>query len=141
MPPLPKARSRVVDAAIARLIGLRDELSQLIADDDDRWYAFGFDKPSDPDTPEVPVNVVITPGAAGSKTLFIDWPDARRGDSYRVVVRNTASGGAVAEEIVTDSDATFTNLTSGMAFSVTVTARNTKGGESAESVPATTTVP
>ena len=135
------ALASALGAAIARLIGLRDELSQLIPDDDDRWYAFGFDKPSDPDTPEVPVNIVITPGAPGSKMLFVDWPDARRGDSYRVVVRNTATGGALAEQIVTESDATFSDLTSGMSVSVTVTARNTKGGESAESVPATTAVP
>lgn len=134
------ALETALDTARGRLSGLRDELTQLIGDDDDRWYAFGFDKPSDPDTPEVPVNLVVTPGAPGSKTLFVDWPDARRADSYRAIL-TTANGAPLTEKIVTDSDATFTSLTSGMQVAVRVTARNSKGGESAASVAKTGTVP
>ena len=55
-----------------RLTGWRNELGQLLEDDDERWYAFGFSKPSDPDTPEVPENLVIVPGPAGSHMVFID---------------------------------------------------------------------
>lgn len=125
--------------AINRLSGLRDELQQLIGDADERWYAFGFDKPNDPETPEVPENVVVTPGPAGSGTVNVDWADARRAESYRVIVRNTAT--QLGEIIVEDSDASFTGLTSGMPVVITVSARNDRGGESAASAPVPITVP
>ncbi|HEX8078312.1 MAG TPA: hypothetical protein VF511_10900 [Chthoniobacterales bacterium] len=73
--------------ARSRLSGLRHELGQLLEDDDDRWYAFGFSKPSDPDTPEVPENLVLTPGPAGSHMMFIDWDNALRATSYRVLIK------------------------------------------------------
>src|ERR1700686_2435160 len=93
-----------IEAARTRPGGLREELAQLISDDDERWHAFGFDKPSDPDTPEVPEHVVVTPGAPGSHIAFIDWDDARRGDSYRVTVTNTATPPVVlVETIVSES--------------------------------------
>jgi hypothetical protein len=43
-----------IDTGRSRLSGLRGELTQLLDPNDDRWYAFGFDKPSDPSTPAVP---------------------------------------------------------------------------------------
>jgi hypothetical protein len=45
---------------------------------DESWYALGFDKPSDPDTPVVPENVIITARAPGSKLVLIDLDDAHR---------------------------------------------------------------
>ncbi|HZL78214.1 MAG TPA: hypothetical protein VFC17_05125 [Candidatus Limnocylindrales bacterium] len=39
---------------------------------DDRWYAFGFDKPSDPSTPEVPANLIVVAGAPGRKNMSRD---------------------------------------------------------------------
>jgi hypothetical protein len=33
-----------IASARSRLTGLRDELSQLLDDDDERWYVFGFSK-------------------------------------------------------------------------------------------------
>ena len=135
------AFDNAIAAARARLTGLREELTQLLNDEDERWYAFGFDRPADPETPEVPVNVVVTPGPVGSKTIHVDWPDARRAESYRVVVRNVSSGASLAEKIVEDSDASFSGLTAGMPVAVTVTARNAKGGESVESLRQTATVP
>jgi hypothetical protein len=128
--------------ARTRLVGLRDELSQLLSDDDERWYAFGFDKPSDPNTPAVPEGLVLTPGAAGSHMMFIDWGDARRGASYRVLVKSTATPPVtLLDKIVTESECNLTEVASGTAISVTITARNTDGGESAPSDPATGTVP
>jgi hypothetical protein len=67
------AQSNFEDGMVAarrRMSGLRDELTQLLADDDERWYAFGFDKPGDPSTPEVPENLTATPGTAGSGILY-----------------------------------------------------------------------
>jgi hypothetical protein len=132
-----------MEAARSRLGGLRDELGQLLDDDDERWYAFGFSKPSDPDTPEVPENVVVTPGATGSHLLFIDWDDALRATSYRVIVKNTANPPVeLSNTIVNESEATLTNLASGAAVKTTVASRNFKAGESAASdPPVSATVP
>ena len=123
----------------ARLSGLRQELDQLIENDDDLWYAFGFDKPSDPETPEVPENVVVTGGADGM--VFVDWDDARRAESYRVTITETANpSNQLVSQIVEESEHTFAGLPSGMGITVAVTARNTKGGESGPSAAASGTV-
>ena len=122
--------------------GLRDELTQLLDNDDERWYAFGFDKPSDPNTPAVPEGLVLIPGASGSHMMFIDWGDSRRGDSYRVLVKNTANPPVtLVDEIVKESEFNLNTVASGTAIKVTITARNKNGGESAESDPASGTVP
>jgi hypothetical protein len=112
-----------------RLTGLRNELDQLIDDDDDRWYAFGFDKPSDPDTPEIPANLTVVPGAAGSKTLFADWDDARRADSYRLRAVLKTNGNEVLNEIMSDSQFSLAlpSLASGNLVVISVTARNATG--------------
>ena len=123
----------------ARLSGLRTELDQTLSDNDPLWYAFGFERPSDPETAEVPVHVVLTPGAVGSHTLFTNWDDARRADSYRVRVLSTATPPVeLAARIVTESEAMFTSLAPG-AVKVVVTAIN-EAGESLPSVAVAGTV-
>jgi hypothetical protein len=129
-----------IDAARKRLSGLLAELSQLIGDGDDRWYAFGFDKPSDPSTPEVPENVVVTAGAAGTHSLFIDWDDARRAEGYRVKVTNAAGGAQLASELTQDSEISIPGLPAGANVNITVTARNA-AGESQPTAPVTAVVP
>lgn len=129
-----------IDAARKRLSGLLAELAQLIGDGDERWYAFGFDKPSDPSTPEVPENVVVTTGAAGSHSLFIDWDDARRAEGYRVKVTNAATNAQLAMELTQDSELTVTGLPAGANVSITITARNA-AGESQPTEPVTAVVP
>jgi len=111
------------------MTGLREELGQLIEDDDDRWYAFGFDKPSDPTTPEVPENLTVTPGPAGSGSIFCNCDDARRADKYRFVVADNA-GTKLAEKLAEESEAMFTGLTAGATVKVTVTGFKTGGPES-----------
>ncbi len=116
-----------IGASRKRLTGLREELDQLINDSDERWYAFGFEKPSDPSTPEMPVNLVVTIGAEGSRTLIINWDDARRADSYRVRMTRVSDSVEVVNQIVQDSEFTATNLPAGAEVSITVTARNAAG--------------
>ena len=128
-----------INRARAHLTGLRQELGQLISSDDVRWYAFGFDKPSDPSTPEVPENLVVTPGTAGTYILIVDWDDARRADSYRVRVTN-AAGIVLSEHLTHDSGITLTGLGSGTAVKVSVTARNA-AGESPPTASVSATVP
>jgi len=122
------------------MTGLREELDQLIEDDDDRWYAFGFDKPSDPTTPEVPENLTVTPGPAGSGSIFCNCDDARRADKYRFVVTDNA-GTKLAEKLAEESEAMFTGLTAGATVKVTVTGFKTGGPESQPSAPVQAVVP
>jgi hypothetical protein len=131
-----------IAAGRARISGLRDELDQLIEDDDDRWYAFGFDKPSDPSTPETPANLTAVGGAPGSKIVNADWDDSRRGDSYRLRAVTKADNKEVANEIVQDSQCSLTlsKVAAGAVVILTVTARNA-AGESPASDPVEIAVP
>ena len=122
------------------MTGLRDELTQLLDADDERWYAFVFDKPSDPSTPEVPENLTATPGAAGGVTLFLHCDTARRADGYRFRVKN-AAGTQIAEKLSNEPEAVITGLPAGADVTVTVTGRNTAGGESAASEATAAVVP
>ena len=126
-----------VKAARMRLSGLREELARLLADDDHRWYAFGFDRPSHVGSPDTPENLIATPGAPGM--LYVDWDDARRADGYRLRAA-AADGKLLAESLPQDSAATLTGLPSGSTVSLTVTARNATG-ESPASEPVTAVVP
>ena len=112
-----------VSAARNRMIGLRSELDQLLATDDPRWLAFGFDMPGHPSTPDVPANLVVTPGAVGSRQLFFDWDNARRADSYRMVIKD-AAGNELVNVIVSESEYMATDLPAGATVSATVTGRN-----------------
>src|ERR1051326_5649187 len=112
-----------ISAARNRMIGLRTELEQLLADDDPRWLAFGFDMPGQATAPDVPANFVVTPGAAGSRQLFLDCDNARRADSYRFVIED-AGGNELVNQIVGESEFMATNLTAGATVSATVTGRN-----------------
>jgi hypothetical protein len=128
-----------IKAARSRLTGLREELKQLISDDDERWYAFGFDKPGDPETPEVPENLTAIPGAAGSGNLQVDCDDARRAETYRFQIVQAGNGSHVAEKLVKESEATFAGLPLGVALRVTVRAGNA-AGESQPSGPVEVTL-
>lgn len=117
-----------IKAARNRLSGLRDELTQLLDPDDARWYAFGCERPDDPETPETAENLVLTGVNQGD--LFADWSDARRADRYRARVFNATTGAKLDEKIVSDSDANFTGLPVSIPLRVEVTSINTDGGES-----------
>ncbi|HEV2806571.1 MAG TPA: fibronectin type III domain-containing protein [Chthoniobacterales bacterium] len=131
-----------MEAGRTRLTGLRDELAQLLEDDDPLWHAFGFNMPSEQDTPEVPENLVATPGPAGSHTMYFDWDDAVRADSYRIIITNTATPPVeLKNEIIhSESEVTYTDLPPG-PIRATVSSRNSDGGESAPSDPVDGTVP
>jgi hypothetical protein len=130
-----------IKAARSHLGGLREELSRLLGDDDERWYLFGFERPSDPETPETPANLVATPGAPGSHSVFVDWDNARRAETYRVLARDATTGAQVLAKLVGESEAMLAGLPPGATLKIAVTARNDAGGESAESDPITVAVP
>jgi hypothetical protein len=113
--------------AKTRLTGLRHELALLLGPDDARWYAFGFDRPNDSQIPAIPAHVTATVGTAGNDSLFVEWDDARRADSYRAVLFDVATGQSVAEKLVYDSEAVFTGLPAGTHLKIAITSRNDAG--------------
>ncbi len=126
-------------AASQRLTALREELVPLLGAEDERWYFFGFERPADPETPEVPGNLVVTPGGPGR--LIVDWDHARRAETYRITARHAATGDELAMQIVSDGYAVLDGLVTGTPVKIEVTARNEAGGESQPCPPATATVP
>ena len=123
-----------IDAGRTRASGLQSELGQLLDDNDPRWLAFGFDLPGHTSGPDVPQNLTLTAGAAGSQTLYAHCDYPRRADGFRFIARNEAGDTMLAELLTLDAEATFTGLPSGTKVNVTVTARNATG-ESQESDP------
>ena len=131
-----------IAAGRARVTGLRTELEQLIADDDVRWYAFGFQRPCDIPTPKAPTNLAATAGAAGSHTLIVSWDIPRRADNCRVIVTLKSDGSEVTDQIAADDQLTLTlgTVSSGTVVVLAVTARNITG-ESPASDPVEIAVP
>jgi len=124
-------RDAAVKVLRTRMTGLVNELAQLLAKDDARWYAFGLSRPVDTDLPGIPDALVITPGAAGSGTAYADWADARRAVRYRLWKKVTGvDTDFVPVLTVTDSDATMTGLPVGATVEIRVIAVNESGGES-----------
>jgi hypothetical protein len=117
------------DAAIAdlrrKMRGCIDELSQLMEDNDPRWYAFGLNPPAAPDTPEIAEGlevVLIGPGSAKAS-----WEGAPRADRYRVFKQIIGIDAApVAVETVYGTEFTFTGLIAGQTIKVFVSAGNEK---------------
>jgi len=113
-----------VSALRNRLIGTRSELSQLLADDDPRWLAFGWDMPGQPTAPdEAPSNVVNTPGVAGSGSFYLDWDEPVRADRSRVRITD-GTGAVLVNQIVTESEYTVRNLPSGQTVTVVLSGIN-----------------
>jgi len=74
--------------------------------------------------------------------VFIDWDDSLRSTSYRVIIKKNAAGNPELKNvIVTDSEATITDIPAATQIIVTVSGRNSKGGESAPSAAGNGTVP
>ena len=112
----------------------------MLADTDPRWLAFGFEMPGSPAMPDVPENVVVTAGAAGSHLLFLHWDDSRRADGYRAKAIKVEGGATVAEELTQDAEVCLSKLPAGAAVDIVVTARNA-AGESQPSVAVRVVVP
>ncbi|MBA4148017.1 MAG: fibronectin type III domain-containing protein [Verrucomicrobia bacterium] len=131
------------DAAFALLLkmlrGLVKELSLILAPDDGRWTAFGFNAPATKERPETPTNVTAV--SVAENVRAVQWDKAPRAESYRVRIKVV---GVDAEPKVvgtpTDTDFMFEELPANAEVEVTISAVNT-GGESALSEVATFRTP
>jgi hypothetical protein len=133
-------RDAALEAMRARLIGLRNELTQLpLPADSSIWYAFGFNRPSDPATPGVPDNLVLTAGATGTGALIVDWAPSRRAESYRVKVVVAGEAPPRLFGLFPDDQTVLTGLPLAKLLTITIIAHNA-AGDSAESTPATITL-
>ena len=112
-----------------RLSGLVNELGQQIDPLDQRWTAFGLNKPGAKETPEIPTDVVVT--LIGSTAAAIKWPKSARADHYRVCLKiKGIDEGFVEKGRPVDPDFTLEGLPSNAAVEIAISAVN-NGGESA----------
>ena len=129
-------RDLAVEQLRRRLRGTIDELSQLISDTDPAWYNFGLVPPGIAQTPDVPDGLVLTPGAAGSGIVYLDWDDAPRAERYRIWRQLPSDADPVAVASVTESDATLNGQPLGQPLRLSISAVN-NAGESARGEVAT----
>jgi len=104
-------RDAAVEKLRQRMIGLVRELNQLLEADDARLYAFGLNRPEDPETPAIAAGLVSTTGAPG--ILLLDWANARRAERYKVEIKKPADTDFIEAAQVSDSEATLTGLPTG----------------------------
>lgn len=121
------SRDAAVTALRVKLRGTIAEIRQLMADDDPRWYAFGLVPPALAALPDVPDGLVLTAGAAGSGTVYLDWDDAPRAERYRLWRQLPGETEPVALDSVTESDATLTGQPLGQPIAFLVSAANATG--------------
>lgn len=118
-------RDAAVEKLRQRMIGLVREVNQLLEADDARWYAFGLNRPNDPETPAIATGLVATNGAPG--ILLLDWANARRAERYKVEIKKPTDADFVEAAQVSDSEATLTGLTSGASVTIRVLSANAAG--------------
>ena len=109
-----------------RLTGLREELNQLLAPDDARWYEFGFSRPVDQRAPEEVTGLIVTPGQPGQ--VIVQHAASSRALDYRVSWKPQVSSGEPTEVgLFADLAVTLSGLPRGTSIVVSVTARNAAG--------------
>src|SRR6266571_4016612 len=98
------------------------ELNQLLDEDDPLWYAFGLNRPSDPEAPGVPDNLVLTAGLPGA--VHATWAPARRAGRYRVYKKEAGDEAFQPVLTTSESDATISALRAGGTVQIQVSAAN-----------------
>jgi hypothetical protein len=119
-------RDESVKQLRSRLIGLRTELDQLLDPDDERWYQFGFARPSDGRKPALVGGLTLHAGLPG--VVQVSWLRSALATNYRVSWLRPAPGAEpVIAGLFTDLAVTLTGLPSGESITVSVSARNATG--------------
>ena len=134
------ARDAALEGLRARLRGLVNELTQLIGRESRRWHSFGFNIPAEPDTPEKPQGVAVTPG--GPQQLDVACAPVSFADHYRFWTQPEGSTDAAVEAGSSrEPSLTLANLAGGARLKVFVSAVNKAGNEGPRSEPVEATVP
>ena len=124
-------RDTTLEALRHRMLGVIAELTEVLPENDPRWYYFGLNAPGDPQTPDAPENIVLTGGSPGSKIIHVNWSHSRRAERYRVSRQVIGSDLAfMAVVTVTDSAVSLNSMPSGATVNIRVTALNSAGESS-----------
>jgi len=120
------ARNEAQKVLQKRMSSLRYELGSLLADDDARWYEFGFRRPVDSGIPEMVEGLTVTPGLPGE--LVASWEPAVLADNYAVSQQVV---GVDAEPVfvkrVSDTETILRDLPTGATVKVIIVAHNSAG--------------
>ena len=105
-------------------------MNDLIAEDDARWAALGFNLPGDSETPEAVEDLDVEPGGPGQ--LRVDFGKSARAERYQIEVQVVGTDPAFRRvTTVQDGHAELSGLPPGATVKVRVVAANDAG----ESVP------
>ena len=109
-----------------RMMGLINELGQLLDDTDPLWLAFGLNEPGATNLPDSVDGLVLVAGPSG--TVLIHWSNPSRATRSRVY-KQIEGVDPIPENIVTvtECDATLTGEPSGKTLKVYVVAANDAG--------------
>jgi hypothetical protein len=120
------ARNEAQLALKRRMSSLRYELGSLLADDDARWYEFGFRRPIDSHIPDMVEGLTVTPGLRGE--LVVSWEPASLADSYAVTKQVVGVDlQPVFVKRVSDTETTLRELPTGATVKVTIVSHNSTG--------------
>jgi hypothetical protein len=109
-----------------RMSALRNELDSLLADDDARWYEFGFRRPIDGHIPDLIENLTVSPGLPGE--LVLSWEPASLADSYAVTKQVVGVDlQPVFVKRVSDTETTLRDLPKGATVKVSIVSHNSTG--------------
>jgi hypothetical protein len=131
-----KARDESFKRLRDRIVGLRNELDQLLESDDMRWRTFGFARPIDRRIPKVVTGLTVRPGAVAGE-IIVQWDPAIGAENYRVLRQvQTVDVEPVEVGLFSDRTVIISGLPSGKTVIVSVTARNPAG----ETLPVNSTI-
>lgn len=129
-----QARKTAAENLRGRLRVLRSELELALADNDARWYQFGFTRPADSHLPGIVTALEVRPNGPGS--IVILWAASPLAVNYRVRWRlNLPDSPMTDAGLFTDRVVTLNGLPNGKPVIVSVTARNKSGETQPTEVP------
>jgi hypothetical protein len=131
-----KARDESFNRLRDRIVGLRNELEQLMEPDDMRWRTFGFARPIDRRIPKTVTGLTLRAGGQPGE-IIVEWPAAIGAENYRVLRQvQTVDNEPIELGLFSDRMVIINGLPSGKTVIVSVTARNPAG----ETLPTNSTI-
>lgn len=121
-----KTRDAALRTLRLKVRGLITELEGLVADDDERWTAFGLNVPAHPVAPEAIDSLTLE--ALGDGKVHAVWTYSRRMNNTRLMVRRVGvDDDFVSVGIVDGLEKTLSGHTAGLTLEVKAIATNDGG--------------